>query len=348
MLKSSLLPVVLFASFLAALGCHAQTPAASSGVSAPVTGKPLSPEMARRVEVLLRQKAQLPPGAAIQVGALGPSDLPGYSSINVTFSVDGKTSRPLNFLISADGKTLAQFSKFDISADPRNLIPADGRPFRGGPATAPVLIVGFDDLECPYCAVLHGTIFPAITNRYGDKVHIVYKDFPLEQHPWAMRAAVDVNCLAAQSSVGYWNLVDGIHAHSSDIGASSDPKDSQKTLVHANEQLDKLTREQGKLQNTDAAKLDACIAKQDDTAIKASLQLGQSLGLASTPTLYINGDKIDGALPIEFIFGLIDDALRVQGQTPPPPYVAATTIPSTPAKTAAPATGTTTAPASGK
>ena len=302
-------------------------------------GKPLAPDMARRVEVLLRQKAQLPPGATVQVGVPAASDLPGYNSISVTFSRDGKTSRPISFLISADGKTLAQFSKFDISADPRNLIAADGRPARGGPATAPVLVVGFDDLECPYCAVLHATIFPAITNRYGNQVHIVYKDFPLEQHPWAMRAAVDVDCLAEQSPVGYWNLVDGIHAHASDIGASADSKDSNKTLAAANDQLDKLTREQGKLQKADAAKLDACIVKQDTTAVKASLQLGQSLGIESTPTLYINGDKIDGALPIEFIFSVIDDALRAEGQTPPPPYVAPTTTASAAEKTTAPPAG---------
>ena len=339
MLKPSLLPVFLFASLLTTFGCHAQTPAASPAVTAPVVGKPLAPDMARRVEVLLRQKAQLPPGATIQVGIPAASDLPGYSAINVTFSKDGKTSRPINFLISADGKTLAQFSKFDISADPRNLIAADGRPARGGPATAPVLIVGFDDLECPYCAVLHASIFPAITNRYGNQVHIVYKDFPLDQHPWAMRAAVDVDCLAEQSPVGYWNLVDGIHARASDIGVSSDAKDSQKTLAAANEQLDKLTREQGKLQKADAAKLDACIAKQDTTAVKASQQQGQLLGVESTPTLYINGDKIDGALPIEFIFGLIDEAIRVQGQTPPPPYVAPATTASVAEKPTAPGAG---------
>ena len=50
--------------------------------------------------------------------------------------------------------------------------------------------VGFDDLECPYCAKMHQQLFPALTQRYKDQIHIVYRDFPLDQHPWAMRAAI--------------------------------------------------------------------------------------------------------------------------------------------------------------
>jgi protein-disulfide isomerase len=311
----------------AALGCHAQTPAAI------VIGSPLPPAVAHRVEVLLRQKAQLPPGAIISIGPATPSEVPGFDTILVSFSsIEGNSSHPVNFLISADGKTVAQFTKYDITADPRALISADGRPARGGPPSAPVLIVGFDDLECPYCARLHESIFPAITHRYGDKVRIVYKDFPLDQHPWAMRAAVDVNCLGEQSPTGYWNLVDYIHSHASDIGTDPAAKDKpadpkadappDKTLDRADSQLDKLTREQGTLQHADAPRLDACIAKQDTAGIEASKKIATALNVDSTPSLFINGDKIDGAVPIEFIFNVIDDALRSENVTPPPPYVA--------------------------
>jgi protein-disulfide isomerase len=272
--------------------------------------------------VLLRQKANLPPGSSVNVGPRMPSDVAGYDNVSVNFSMDGKVSRPVNFLLSKDGKTLAQFSKFDISADPRNLVSPEGRPARGGPANAPVLIVGFDDLECPFCARMHESLFPALTKRYGDKVRFVYKDFPLDIHPWAMRAAVDVNCMGAQSGQGYWNLVDYIHAHASDIGA--DPKDAkaEKTLPRAEQQLDALTREQGQTQKADMPKLEACLTKQDTAAIEASKKVGDSLGIDSTPTLFINGDKIEGAVPLDFLFGEVDDALRAEGVTPPPPYVA--------------------------
>jgi protein-disulfide isomerase len=320
---------LLVAGTLSSLGCHAQIPAQTAAA-----GKPLSPALAWHVEVLLRQKAQLPPGASIVVGNAVPSELPGYDTVAVTVLSDGKSSHPINFLISTDGKTLAQLNKYDIAADPRLAVSDAGRPSRGGPATAPVIIVGFDDLECPYCARLHATIFPAITKRYGDQVRIVYKDDPLtEIHPWAMRAAVDVNCLAVQSAEGYWSLVDTIHAHAGEIGkelsapplAVPAPRESDspdKTLARANEQLDALTRTEGKNVKADAAKLDSCIAKQDTAAMEASRKLASSLGIDSTPTLFINGDKIDGALPIEFLFGLIDNALRAENVLPPPPYVA--------------------------
>lgn len=314
MLNPRTLARLFLTAALAGLGCHAQTPAV-------VPGQPLPLATARRVEVLLRQKANLPPDSTVNIGVPTASELPGYESLSITFTNEGTTSRPIHFLLSTDGKTLAQFNKFDISADPRSMVSAEGRPARGGPLTAPVLIVGFDDLECPYCARLHESIFPAIQNRYGDKVHIVYRDFPLEQHPWAMHAAVDVNCLATQSPTAYWNMVDYVHGHASDIGA--DPKDEKadKTLPRATEQLDAIAREQATAQHLDVAALDACLKKQDTATIEASKKLGVTLGVDSTPALFINGDKIDGAVPIAFIFQVIDDALRAQNVVPPPPYV---------------------------
>ena len=306
---SSRASLLLLATLTAVLGCHAQTPTPALKAS-----QPLPLEEARRVEVLLRQKANLPPGAAMHISPPAPSEVPGYDTIEVTFSAEGTNSRPLSFLLSKDGKTLAQFNKFDISANPRSFIAAGDRPSRGGPAAAPVVIVGFDDLECPYCARLHESLFPLIVQRYGDKVHFVYKDYPLtEIHPWAMHAAVDVNCMAAESPAAYWTEVDYIHAHAGEFGA--DPKDAKadKTTARANEQLDALTREQGKLQKVNEAKLNECLTKQDTSVIKPMQAEGAKLNLESTPVLFINGDKIDGAVPPEFIFGVIDEALRAEG-----------------------------------
>ena len=283
---------------------------------------------------MLRQKANLPPETTVLVGGLTPSEFPGFDTLTVTVSNEGRTSKPITFLLSRDRQTLAQITKFDISADPKALVSAEGRPFRGGPVSAPVTIVGFDDLECPYCGKLHTEIFPALTQRYGDKVRFVYKDFPLDEiHPWAMRAAVDSNCLGAQSNDGYWSEVDYIHTHAGEIGG--DPKDAkaEKTLPRATEQLDRLTREQGEFRKVDMTKLNACLTKQDSTTVTASHDVGTKLGVNSTPTLYINGDKIDGAVSLQFLYSIIDQALRVAGVQPPPPYVAPT--PAAPAPTAA-------------
>jgi protein-disulfide isomerase len=320
---SRLAPLVLAALFIA-LGCHAQ----SAPSTALKTGDPVPPALAHRIETLLRSKVELPPASIVAIGTIQPSDITGFHTVAITFSANGTTSHPVTFLLSDDGKTVAQFIKYDISADPRTAIADDGRPSRGGPASAPVVFVNFDDLECPFCARLHASLFPAITQRYGDKIHIVYKDFPLtEIHPWAMHAAVDVNCLADQSPTGYWSLVDYIHGHFEDIGidpaAKPDPAhpDAPKhTLDRAYTQLDKLTHDQGLAQKADLTKLDACIAKQDTAAIDVSRKLGDSLNLGSAPTFYINGAKYDGAVPIAFIFDQIDNALRAENITPPPPY----------------------------
>jgi protein-disulfide isomerase len=332
-ISSFLLTASLLTALGGAMGCHAQPPAgalkpaveAATGTALSPSGTALSAADARRIEVLLRSKASLPPGSTVSVGLRTTSAVPGWDQVLVTVtSEEGSRSHPVTFLISPDSKTIAQFTQFTLPTDPRTMVPIAGRPHRGGPATAPVLIVGFDDLECPFCARLHATIFPALTERYGDLVHIVYRDFPLDIHPWAQRAAVDVNCVGAQSAVGYWSTVDFIHAHADEIGA--DPKDAkaQKTLARAQDQLDNIAREQGKARHVDEAKLNACLTKQDTTDIEANKHMGEQFGVDSTPVLFINGAKIDGAVDLSFIEKVIDTALVAEGRTPPPYPVAAT------------------------
>ncbi len=310
-----LLPSLVVGLTFAALGCHAQAVSPAGSAAAGTTT--LTPEMARRVEVLIRAKSNVPANYQIQIGPKTKSDVPGYEQISVGFSADGKASKPLNFLLSTDGKTLAQFNKFDISQDPKALVSAVGRPARGGPESAPVLIVGFDDLECPFCAKMNAQLFPALLERYKNQVRIVYRDFPLDQHPWAMRAAVDVNCVAAQSGTGYWNLIDYIHAHANEIGGD------QKTIAKANEMLDQLARDEGKKEGLKADVLDACLAKQDQSVVKSSMKEAEALGVESTPALFINGEKLEGAVPMEYVYRMIDGALVAEGQTPPAAAVSA-------------------------
>ena len=295
---------LFFAFTLAAVGCHAQSPLQSS--------TKLSAEMARRVEVLIRSKSNVPPEYKIEIGPRQKSDVAGYDAIEVYFNAEGKTSKPVTFLLSSDGKTLAQFSKYDISKDPKELVSGANRPARGGAANAAVLIVVFDDLECPFCAKMHAQIFPALTDRYKDQVRVVYRDFPLDQHPWAMRAAIDTNCLGTQSPAGYWNLVDFIHLHAGELGGD------EKSVSKANEALDSLTRDEGKRQKVDLDALNGCLSKQDDTLVKASMKEAEGLGVDSTPALFINGEKLEGAVPLEYVYQMIDGALTAAGQTPPP------------------------------
>jgi protein-disulfide isomerase len=313
MVVTSLRSLVLAFTFTA-LGCHAQSGTVKTDAPATVqTGATLSPELSRRVEVMIRERANVPAEYEFHVGPRTKSDVPGFDLISVSFVTDGKSSKPLDFLLSTDGKTLAQFKTFDISKDPKDLVSPMDRPARGGPANAPVLIVGFDDLECPFCAKMNAELFPAILARYGNQVHIVYRDFPLSQHPWATRAAIDVNCVGSQSGDGYWNLVDYIHAHADQIGGQ------EKTVAKANEMLDKLARDEAQKQKLKTDVVDACLAKQDNAAIQQSLKEGEQLGVEATPALFINGEKLEGAQPIEYVYRMIDGALIAAGQKPPAP-----------------------------
>lgn len=294
-----------------ALGCHAQPPAGTLPASR------LAPaELARRVEILIRTRTKLPPNYSVLIGPRTKSEIPGFDTIDVVFSDDGSPSRPIPFLLSTDGKTVAQFNKYDIAADPKALVSSAGRPARGGPESAPVEIVGFDDLECPFCTRMHASLFPALTERYGTQIHFVYRAFPLTNiHPWAMRAAIDTDCLAAQSSPAYWSAVDYIHAHASDLAGP------EHSITKANEALDAVALSEATRAHLNSETLQACIKKQDDSAVKASMKVGEALGIEATPILFINGEKFEGAYPLVDVFRMVDGALIAAGKTPPPAYV---------------------------
>jgi protein-disulfide isomerase len=299
---------------LATAGCHAQVPASTT----------ISPELARRIALTIRSRAQLPFTYDVKVTDRRPAKEPGWDEVTVLMMEDGKPAHPMTFLLSKDNKTLAQMNTFDMSKDPRTLVSDAGRPARGGSEKAPVTIVVYDDLECPFCARMHTQMFPAVLKRYGDKVRIAYKDYPLQQiHPWATHAAIDADCLAKQSQVGYWNLVDTLHNSLDGIGLdpSAPPtadKQPQKTLPAAFSQIDKATFDEGKKQKVDEAKLAACVKKQDDAPVKTTLAEGDVLGVNGVPAVFVNGQIITGAVPIEYVYRAVDEALIAQGLTPPP------------------------------
>jgi protein-disulfide isomerase len=295
-------------------GCSAQT----------TTGSTLTPQQDRRIAVLVRAQLNVPPDWEIVPGARSASDIPGYDTLAVNFypAADPSHKQPVNFLISKDGNTLARLAKYDLKIVPGMDIPTEGRPVRGDKA-AKVEIVNFDDLECPYCARMHAELFPQTLDHYTGLIKIVYKDDPLTQiHPWAMHAAVDANCLAAQNGTPYWNYVDYLHTHGEDI--TGPDRDAAKSDA----MLDKLANEEGARGQLDKTKLAACVQKQDESTVKASMQEAEALRIEGTPALFIDGERVDGAQPIPYLWAAIDRALRAQGITPPPEPAASPASPS--------------------
>jgi protein-disulfide isomerase len=287
---------VLLALSLTA-GCKAQTAS--------------DPALDRRVEVTVRSQFNVPQDYNVALGARKPSAVSGYDELPITLS-HGTHSQVVDFLISSDGTKLARLETFDLTKEPGSDIEIAGRPVRGNPA-AKVTVVSFDDLECPYCARMHQSLFPATLKRYGDQVRFVYKDFPLtEIHPWAMHASVDANCLAAQSGDVYWTYVDYLHSHGEEV---SGPDRNEARSFAA---LDRIARQEAAVAKLDSAKLDACLQKQDESVVNRSLKEASSLGLDGAPALFINGERINGAIPEEQVWMVIDRALRAAGEKPPP------------------------------
>lgn len=284
-----------------AAGCKAQT----------TSNAPADAALTRRIEVMVRSHFNVPSDYSVVLGARKPSQVSGYDALPVAFSHNGKTTN-VDFLISTDNTKLARLETFDLNKDPAFNIDVKDRPVRGNPE-AKVTVINFDDLECGYCARMHQTFFPTTVDHYKGLVKFVYKDFPLEEiHPWAVHAAVNANCLASQSADVYWTYVDYLHSHGHEV--DGDDRDVKKSFAA----LDRIARQEGTLGKLDNSALDACIAKQDESKVRASANEAMSMGLEGTPALFIDGEKVPGALPQPQLWQVIDRALRAEGVQPPP------------------------------
>ena len=280
------------------LGCSAQS---------------TSPEVARRIEQQVRMFYTIPARVKVVLGPIKPSEFPNYDALTITFD-GGEKKQTYDFLLAKDGKTLLRMTKLDLSKDPyaevMKKIDVSGRPTRGN-SKAKVVAVNYDDFECPFCSRMHQTLFPDLLKEYGDRVEFIYKDFPLaEIHPWATHAAVNANCLAAQNPEAYWDFADYIHANQKEVSADKS-HDGQFAA------LDRMALDQGQKHNLDGTKLKACIKAQQDDNVKASVHEGEALGVEATPTMFVNGEQVDGALSLSELRAVLDRALVQAGETPP-------------------------------
>lgn len=299
-------------SMMLCVGCSAQQNSGSNSSNS--SGKLAIPhDTSERVERQVRSYFNLPPDVNVAIGTPSPSDFPNYDLVSITMSRDAK-SESADFLLSKDGKTLIRITKFDLTKNPyvetMNQISLLDRPVRGNP-DAKVTIVNFDDFECPFCARMHTTLMNQVLPQYQDKVKIVYKDYPLLQmHPWAMHAANDANCLAKQSGAAYWELADYLHANQRTINPSQGVK-------NAFDEIDKQTIDFGRKNGVDVTQLQACLKAQSDTAVKASMAEGDKLGVNATPTLFINGERLEGAMSADEVKAALNSQLLAAGVQPP-------------------------------
>jgi protein-disulfide isomerase len=185
-------------------------------------------------------------------------------------------------------KSLEDKYKVDYLLEPLRIEVAATGPAKG-PATAPVTIVEFSDFQCPFCSRLVPTI-EQVRAKYGDKVRIVFRQFPLSIHPNAQKAAEASLCALEQGK--FWEMhdamfkdqqglgVDGLKAKAAAIGLKADAFNSC----------------------LDSGKFASKVA--EDVAA------GTKVGVSGTPAMFVNGRMISGAVPIDQITPVIDEELK--------------------------------------
>jgi len=293
------------------LGCCAQT---QTGTTHPNSALPDATSSTRPIEVLIRSQYSVPPDYGIVFGTRSESSIAGFDTLPVTFVHQDKQTT-VDFLISKDGSTLARLEKFDVNRNPALSIDVKGRPVRGNP-DAKVEIINFDDLECPFCAILNNEILPETLEHYKGLIKIVYKDFPIEGHPWATHAAVDADCLAGLNASAYWAYVDYVHKHREEISGP------QIDLTKSFQALDDIASKISDQSKATEPQLAMCLKQQDQSEVNSSLKLAGTLGVDAAPQMFVDGERLPaGVRPTSELWPAIDRALKAQGIEPPSPTV---------------------------
>jgi protein-disulfide isomerase len=188
-------------------------------------------------------------------------------------------------------KTLEAKYKVDYKIEPIRVQVAATGPAKG-PANAPVTIVEFSDFQCPFCSRLTPTM-QEVEKKYGDKVRVVFRQYPLPFHQNAQKAAEASLC--AQDQGKFWEMHDAMFANQQELG------------------VDQLKAKAAEL-GMNADKFNKCVdSGEKAAAIQADQKAGSAAGVSGTPAMFINGRFINGAVPIDQITPVIDDELRRAG-----------------------------------
>lgn len=157
-----------------------------------------------------------------------------------------------------------------------------------GVASAPVTIIEFSDYQCPFCARVNPAL-EQVRKTYGDKVKIIFKDFPLPNHAQAPKAAEAAHCAGEQGK--YWEMHDQLFANQRALNVP-DLKQHAATL------------------GLNATAFNQCLdSGKHGALVAAGLAQGEQMGVNSTPTLYINGRALIGAQPFDAFKQVIDEEL---------------------------------------
>ncbi|CAN5145797.1 hypothetical protein BH18GEM1_BH18GEM1_03960 [soil metagenome] len=162
-----------------------------------------------------------------------------------------------------------------------------------GPEDAPVTIVEFSDFECPFCSRFARQTAPRLRSQYGDDIRWIFVNNPLQSiHPRAYDLALAGECAHEQEK--FWEWYD---AAFSDRYGTSDGG-----IAMAAQSI-----------GLDEARFESCYREADHAAeVAADLAEAQKFYILGTPTFFLNGQRIEGALPAETFATTIDSILAIR------------------------------------
>ena len=170
---------------------------------------------------------------------------------------------------------------------PRTMVGAEGFPSRGKPDAA-VTIVEFSDFECPFSARVQEPL-KLVLDNYGDQVRLVFRNFPLNIHPFAPKVAEASLCALDQER--FWEMHDALFAAPGDL----DPV---------------VLRQIGAVAGLDPAAFNDCLdSGRHAERVAADIKEAEVAGVNGTPALFINGRFVNGAVPYEELAAILDEEL---------------------------------------
>ena len=295
--------------FLLVMGCAALLP----GQAPKVMKKPPSkPEIAAKptaldkttLENYVRHIQAWDRSISMEIADPKPAPMEGFYEINI-HAYKGQASQDLVYYVSKDGRHILQGNLYETAENP---FKPDLDKLKGitalspnyGTQGAPVVIVEFSDFQCPYCRDEAKTLRANVLKEYPKEVHLYHLDMPLEAvHPWARPAAIAGHCVFKQNAGAFWEFYDWIYDHQSDI-----TPENLKAKV--------LDWAKGK-ESIDSLQLNRCIdTKEPDPEITLSLDEAKKLQINSTPTFFVNGRRMSGAIEWANMKHIIDDEIEYQ------------------------------------
>jgi protein-disulfide isomerase len=269
-------------------------PSTSSAPSSPAA-TPKAPGLPTEAQVNAALERTLGYDAGLHWDILDihPSILPGVAEVLVSLN-----KQPANrLLIPQDGQNaiiVADVIPFGTNpfAPARSKLQAADGPGKGS-QNPQILIVDFSDLQCPHCKAAEPVLEKLLTDF--PQVRFVFQQFPLPAslHPWAMKAAEYADCAGRMNKEAFWKYINAVFENQGGIA-----------LATADDQLKGFATEAG----LDGAKLAACAAAPETEArVKKSVDLGQSLDVNETPTVFVNGRRVRsiGTMPYEQLKALV-------------------------------------------